>query len=205
MFILADTVFDVFCLSPHFVKKMQLVGFCAWILQNNHKSSNIVLSANIYVMLLSVFSEQQHAYEKIQNEPTVITCLCQTLLSENTDCMFKRRMNLSILWNICKSDHYADTSSCTVIFEYCLLIFQSIDNKQEYDMDTQLLCQKILHNMTRKKLYSTIRNSENDHEIIRALQITRQNIKKNKAVFDTCYHRYLSENTELLCQLRKAS
>jgi len=110
---------------------MQLVNFGTRILQSNRTNANVVLSANIYVMLMNLFSEHQHADDKIQNEPTVITSLCQTLLSENTDCIFNRRMNLSTLWSICKSDHYADESSCTVIFEYYSLIFQNIYNKHE--------------------------------------------------------------------------
>ena len=91
MFILADTIFLVFYLAPHLVKKMQLVDFCARILHNNHTNDHVVLSANIHVMLLDVFSKYQHADDKIQNEPTVITFLCQTLLSENTACLYKRR------------------------------------------------------------------------------------------------------------------
>jgi len=50
-----------------------------------------------------------------------------------------------------------------------------------------------------------IRNFDNDQEIVRALQITRHNIKRNKEVLDTCYHRYLSENTKLLRQLTNTS
>jgi len=132
MFILADTIFVVFYLAPHLVKKMQLVDFCARILHNNHTNAHVVLSANIHVMLLNVFSKYQHADDKIQNEPTVITFLCQTLLSENAACVLKRRTNLFIFWSICKSDHYADASSCIVIFEYRLLIFQNIYNKHKY-------------------------------------------------------------------------
>jgi len=204
MFILVETIFLVFSLDPCFVQKMQLVAFCTRILENNHKNGIVVVSATIHVMLLTIFSEYQHADDINQKQPAVITFLCQTLLSENTNNTFKSRTNLSLFWNICNSEHYADESSCRVILAYCLIFFQDINNKNEYDIDEQLLCQKILYNMSKKKLYSEIRNHGDDQQISQALQKIRQIIKRNRDVFDTCYFRYLDENTELLRRLTNA-
>jgi len=86
MFVLADTIFLVFSLDPYFVKKMLLVAFCIQILENNHTNGNVVLSANIHVMLLNTFSEHQHADDRIQRQPAVITSLCQ----KNTNSTFER-------------------------------------------------------------------------------------------------------------------
>jgi len=201
MFILAETAFLVFSLDPSLVQKMKLVAFCTQILDNNHANGHVVLSASIQVILLAIFSEYQHADDRIQRQPAVITFLCQTLLSENTNNTLKRRMNLSIFWNICHSEHYADESSCRAILAYCLIFFRNLNNKIECEMDEQLLCQKILNNMSQKKLYSEIRNHDDDLQIVKALQRNRQIIKMNRDVFDTCYFRYLDENTKLLHRL----
>jgi len=201
MLILVETVFLVFSIEQCFVRKMQLVEFCTRILENSNKNGNFVLSATIHVILLAIFSEYQHADDKNQQQPAVITSMCHTLVSENTENTVKRRMNLSIFWNICHTEHYANESSCREIFAYCLLLFQNLNNKNEFDMDEQLVCQKILNSMSQKKLYLEIRNDHDDQEIVRALRTIRHIIKINRDVFDTCYFRYLDENTELLCRL----
>ena len=201
MLILVETVFLVFSIDPCFVKKMQLVAFCTRILENNLKNDNVVLSATIQSTLLAIFSEYQHANDANQQQPVIITFLCQTLLSENTKYTFKRRMNLSIFWNICDSEHYADESSCKEILAYCLMILKKLNHTNEYDTDELLLCQKILNNMTQKKLYSEIRNHADDEQIVKALETIRRLIQVNRDIFDTCYLRYLDENTKLLHRL----
>ena len=201
MLILVETVFLVFSTDQCFVRKMQLVEFCTRILENNTKNGKFVISATIQVILLAVFSEYQHADDENQQQPAVITSMCQSLLSENTENTCKRRMNLSIFWNICNTEHYSSKSSCRQILSYCLLLFQNLINKNEFDMDEQLICQKILNSMSQKKLYSEIRNYDEHQQIVQALRSIRRIIQINRDVFDTYYSRYLDENTELLCRL----
>jgi hypothetical protein len=185
-------VLFTFCPTPHL--KMDIICLCTKILQYNHLQNKVTC---VHVILMKLFSIHKFEDDHLHVKAEVISALCAVLSTDNIYSTYNRRLNLAIFWNICSSPHYRSTMLCENVLLYCVSIFQPHANKVLFDMDTYLLCQKILLCLTEDPVHISMGNSSRLQEITKSLKITRNFIKKNKTIFGPTYQKYLHENTEL--------
>ena len=199
MIILAEILFLVNSINSKFVETSLLIHFCARVIQNDQNRNPLLQTHFIHSILMKMYNNCD--FENVIIDPLIITLLCCVLTKQDIRDTYKRRMTLSILWNICKSRDFANECSCKYIVIYCCNIFRSQVTITQYDMDSQLQCQRILAVLTEKNIYSRVSTIDQDREITRAVKIIRQNMKKEEKTFASSYPRYFEENSQLLVRI----